>query len=258
MISRHRAAKVAKHLPYPGSPSIIEGMNQVLHLFQLQKIDSQLDQISHRLKEIQTILNSDKTLQDAENALAQARQEHYQTHQTLRAIEEKAQSHRIKMETSEAALYGGKIRNPKELQDLQNEIASLKRLIGQLEDQQLEAMVTLETAEASKKAAEENLIQTQSALATRQAGLLGEKHQHERQQEILSTERNACMTQITSESLAIYHKLREQKRGLAISLIEDGACKACGSSLRPAELQSARSPHNIVFCSSCGRIVYAG
>mgnify|MGYP001766973080 CR=1 FL=1 len=119
-------------------------------------------------------------------------------------------------------------------------------------------MVVLETAEASKIAAEENLVKAQGSLASKQAGLLGEKLQLERQKEILNTERIACNTQITPESQMIYQKLREQKRGLAVSVIDDGACKACGSSLRPEELQSARSPHNIVFCSSCGRIVYAG
>jgi len=233
-------------------------MNQVLHLFQLQKIDTQLDRISNRLREIVAILQNDQSVQEAENKLKKARQEHFQAHQALHIAEDEVLNQRIKIETSESALYSGKIKNPKELQDIQNEIVSLKKFLGVLEDQQLESMFIFEAAENNQKTSEDNLVKVQIEQASRLAGLLGEKNQLEHQQERLNTERQACQNQILPESLAIYQKLREQKRGLAISVVEDGACKACGSSLRPAELQSARSPHNIIYCSSCGRIVYMG
>jgi uncharacterized protein len=61
------------------------------------------------------------------------------------------------MQTSEASLYGGKIRNPKELQDLQVEIAALKRRTATLEDEQLEAMLAVEDAETQLTEANKNL-----------------------------------------------------------------------------------------------------
>lgn len=233
-------------------------MNQALHLSQLQKIDTQLDQINLRLKEITSIMAADQSIQEAEADLENTRQALRLAHRELQKAEEKVQNQRVKIETSDAALYGGKIRNPKELQDIQLEIQSLKKYLVTLEDQQLEAMLVYEAAELEKEQAEQNLIRVQAQQASSQSHLLGEKDTLERQAERLRVEYRVAESQVDANSLSIYRRLREQKRGLAVTAIEDGACKACGSGLRPAELQSARSPNNLVFCSSCGRIIYAG
>ena len=90
-----------KHLPYLVTPSIIDDMNQVLHLFQLQKIDTQLDRNSNRLREIVAILQNDQSVQEAENKLKKARQEHFQAHQALHIAEDEVLNQRIKIETSE-------------------------------------------------------------------------------------------------------------------------------------------------------------
>ena len=44
--------------------------------------------------------------------------------------EDEAQSQQIKIQQAELSLYGGLVRNPKELQDLQADIASLKETLG--------------------------------------------------------------------------------------------------------------------------------
>lgn len=233
-------------------------MSQVLHLFQLQKIDTELDRSSHRLKEITTIFQNDHQLLEAEQNLSKARSQMHRAHQELRAAEENVSAQRIKIEISESNLYSGKIKNPKELQDLQHEIISLKKYLLVLEDLQLEAMLKSEQAEEIYKKMESELPHVQVSVSSRHAGLMGEKGTLERQQERLGVERQVCQNQLLPENLAIYTHLREQKRGLAVAPIEDGSCQACGSSLRPAELQSAKSPNKIMYCSSCGRIIYTG
>jgi uncharacterized protein len=98
-------------------------MSQVPHLYQLQKMDTELEQISQRLNEISKIIQNDQTLQLAEKTLSQSRASLHRAHIELRSSEERVSEQRIKIETSESNLYGGKIKNPKELQDLQLEIA---------------------------------------------------------------------------------------------------------------------------------------
>ena len=119
-------------------------MSQAFHLAQLQKIDTELDQIQSRMAEIDQILSTNELLDQAKKAEQIAKQNIKTAQKSIQQTEEAIQKHRIKMETSEAALYGGKIRNPKELQDLQNEILSLKKIISALEDEQLDYMLTLE------------------------------------------------------------------------------------------------------------------
>ena len=102
-------------------------MNQAFQLYQLQKIDSQMDIIDNRLNEIARILDADETLKLAEAAVQQKQQELRQEKLSMQKIDDAVQAQKIKIETSNASLYGGKIQNPKELQDLQNEIIVWKK-----------------------------------------------------------------------------------------------------------------------------------
>ena len=63
----------------------------------------------------------------------------------MKQSEAEVEKQRIKIEQTEASLYGGHVHNPKELQDLQKDVASLKRHLETLEERQLEAMLVVET-----------------------------------------------------------------------------------------------------------------
>ena len=233
-------------------------MNQAFQLYQLQKIDSQLDVIENRLNEIKKILDADQTVKQAETAVQQKKEEIQQAHMAMKKIDDAVQAQKIKIETSNASLYGGKIQNPKELQDLQNEISSLKKHLANLEDQELEAMIQFDQLELDMKKAVENQKSAQGEFVEKQSKLLGEQLQLNKTKEKLLAERAAAIPSILPEELEIYLKLRKTKRGIAVASVTEGACTGCGSNLTPAEWQTARSPRQVAFCSTCGRILYAG
>ncbi len=233
-------------------------MNQAFHLARLQRIDLQIDQANNRIKEIERLLSENEAVRQAENAFRLAEAAESKARQRLMMAENAVEAQRIKIETNEAALYAGKIHNPKELQDLQNDIASRKKNLESLEDEQLEAMLTLEDTEKARKNCKNHLDETQARLISQNASLAGEKEKLKESLLRLGGEREAALKPITPESLTIYQNLRKQKHGIAVATVEDGACSGCGTELRPAELQAARSPYTIVFCATCGRILYSG
>ena len=122
-------------------------MSQSFKLFRLQQIDSELDKIYSRLNEIEAKLADDLQIRLAQEKVEDAHQEQNDAALQLRRAEVDVQSQRSKIEQSEATLYSGKVKNPKELQDLQNEAEALKRYLTILEDRQLEAMLVLDDAE---------------------------------------------------------------------------------------------------------------
>ncbi|HOD04240.1 MAG TPA: hypothetical protein PKH92_04270 [Anaerolineaceae bacterium] len=233
-------------------------MSQSFHLYQIQKIDTQLEQIETRRAEITSVLEKDVRMRNAQKHLDEARVQVHQSQHALREMEETTRAKRIKIEQSEAALYGGSVRSPKELQDLQTEVASLKKHLATLEDQQLEKMMQLEAAEAQQAEAQRALDELNEQLISEYASLNGEKSQLERQRERLNAERTVISGQISAENLEVYQRLKQQKKGQAVVPIEDESCGVCGATLTPAECQAAKSPLKIIFCSSCGRILYAG
>jgi len=87
--------------------------------------------------------------------------------------------------------------------------------------------------------------------------LLGERSGNLLRKENLLTERKVESEQIDLQSLEMYENLKGKKKGVAVSEIVDLVCSACGAEVTPAEWQAARTSTTFVYCSSCGRILYA-
>jgi len=182
----------------------------------------------------------------------------HQEQQKLKSLEFSVKDQQIKINQSESTLYGGKIKNPKELQDIQKEIASLKKHLGTLEDQQLEAMLSVEQHEEIESAAKRQMIQAQAEFTEKSAGWLGQRDQLARTLERLNSERATIVPPVSAENMSVYNTTRKRKSGVAVCTAHDGSCSVCGANIRPMELQSARSAQDLVFCGSCGRILYVG
>lgn len=233
-------------------------MSLSFHLFQLQKLDTQVNNATHRVAEINQLLSQNELLVQAQTLLDNAAENQKSARAKLREVEISVHNKRIKMEQSESALYGGTVKNPKELQDLQTEIASLKRTIAQIEDSQLELMVAAEEAEQNYRDAEANHNAVKAEQAGKYANLMGEIETLRALLDRLDVERKALVSQISPALLDTYTQLRASKRGLAIVVVEEDCCTGCGTTLTAAEIQTARSSTRLVNCPNCGRIIYAG
>lgn len=233
-------------------------MNQPFHLYRLQQIDTQLDQAEARLAEINRLLAGDEAVRQAKSQAEQKTQMLEKARKKLKEAEFAVHEQTLKIEQSESSLYAGKVRSPKELQDMQKEIASLKKYLSQLEDRQLEHMMAVEDAEREEQEALASLTKEQARFAEQSAGWLGQREQYMKIRERLQAERSAALSLITADSLQTYDRIRKRKNGIAVSLVQDGSCSICGATVRPSEVQAARTSEDFYYCSSCGRILYAG
>jgi predicted nucleic acid-binding Zn-ribbon protein len=232
-------------------------MSAALGLFRLQQIDRQIDQAQERLDAIQKILDNDTELRDALGRVQSAEQSCADAGRTLREAEAQAAAQQIKIEQAESSLYGGHVHNPKELQDLQNDVASLKRHLSSLEERQLEAMVEVDTVQSALDSARASLDGVQSQRSGDQSRLLDEQAGLRKNLERLRAERQATDADLPAAALELYSTLRGRKRGLAVAQINDSTCSACGTTLNAAFQQGARSATQLAYCPSCGRILYA-
>ncbi|HEY6072365.1 MAG TPA: C4-type zinc ribbon domain-containing protein [Anaerolineales bacterium] len=232
-------------------------MSAALGLFRLQQVDRQIDQVQARLNAIQQILENDAELRAALNGVETTGKEKTEAEKLLHEAEAQVKSQQIKIEQAESSLYGGSVHNPKELQDLQNDVASLKRHLSTLEERQLEAMIQLDTAQAGADAAAKELSDLQSRRGSDHSRLFGEQSTLQNKLVPLQAERKAVMTDLAAKSLELYEDLRGRRRGIAVAEVTDDSCSACGTTLNAALQQSARSTIQMSFCPSCGRILYA-
>ncbi len=232
-------------------------MSAALGLFRLQQVDSRIDQLEGRLRKIQETLDNDTEMQAARRKLKDAELEAHQCEQERRTAEAGAQEKQIKIQQAEASLYGGKVHNPKELQDLQADVVSLKKHLSALEEQELDAMMKLEASQAAMQAAQHDLVQIQSRLGAANGKLLDEQADLSHDLQDQKTERQASISNLDPGILRTYENLRRDRRGLAIAEVSDNGCGACGTTLTAALQQSARHAAELVYCPSCGRILFA-
>lgn len=233
-------------------------MSQSSNLYRLQQIDSQIDQSRSRLAQVENILNDSSALQAAQKRLDESDHNLQQKQRLLRQAETFVEDHKVKIELNESALYGGKVRNPKELQDLQNEVVSLKKYYATLEDRQLEAMLEVEEAEKIYQDAKINLTIVQGKVIEEHSHLASERDKIIQSLERLQVERQVASREIPDTDMEIYLQLRKSRSGIAVTRVQDRNCSACGYSLPPALIQSASSPGHLERCPSCNRILYAG
>jgi len=232
-------------------------MSAALGLYRLQQIDSQMDQARARLEAIHQTLANDVELRTATERAAAAESAKQEAARLQREAEAGVQAQRLKIEQAEASLYGGSVQNPKELQDLQKDVASLKKHLATMEDRLLEAMLASDSAAADCNAAQAALRQVESRLGDQVQNLTSERAALTHALDRFEAERRAAAAPLEAKLLDQYETLRRDRRGLAVASVSDGACAACGSTLTPSQQQSARSSAQIARCPTCGRILFA-
>jgi len=232
-------------------------MSAALGLFRLQQVDSQMDQIRARLKTIDESIQNDFEVRVAEERFAAAEGKLASAENAMRSSDAEVEKQRIKIQQTEASLYGGAVHVPKELQDLQRDIASLKRHLETLESRELETMAAVESAETELKAAAAELKALKAGRSSRNVDLMNESDGLKKDLENLESERKAVAGNISEDFFALYNQLRQQRRGIAVATLSDSSCAACGTTLTPSQQQSARSTSQLFNCPTCGRILFA-
>jgi uncharacterized protein len=232
-------------------------MSAALGLFRLQQVDSQTDQIRGRLKTIDEALRNDRELRNAVELLAAAESKLASAERAMATSDAEVEKQRIKIQQAEASLYGGAVHNPKELQDLQKDVASLKRHLETLDGRDLETMASVESAEAEVQAATAAVETIKSNRTNQSKDLIMERESLQKDLERLESERRAVAGNVSSDFFTLYDQLRQQRRGIAVTTISDSSCAACGTTLTPSQQQSARSTTQLFNCPTCGRILFA-
>ena len=228
-------------------------MSASLGLYRLQQVDRQIDRVRSQLDTIRQALENDAELREVLKQVESSQTEDHRARHDLKNVEAEAESQKIKIEHAESSLYGGRVQNPKELQDLQKDVASLKKHLVILEERELEAMIKAESTENNLQSAKTKLELVQARLGNEHKKLIADQSALITELEQLAEEREATLAPIDSRLLQNYESLRQQKRGTAVAEISDNTCGSCGSTLNAALQQNARSQNQLAYCSTCGQ-----
>ncbi len=229
-------------------------------LLALQALDTEADQLRHRMANLPERIEVDaaqRVEDETAESIATLDVQRHELGRQQKRFDDEISSITSHMEEVEATLYGGTVRAPKELTDLQSEVNSLKRHRRDVEDQQLDVMEQLEPVDAERDkllaAAAKAAEQRQEATARLEAA-----------SEVLNADlatiadRRAELAEPLDDALlASYEQLRTRFGGVAIAKLTGGRCSGCHLSLPAVELDTIkRAPADQqVTCPECGRLL---
>ena len=229
-------------------------MAMARRLYRLQCIELDIESREKELEQSRAQLGESKELLDAREKLAQGRQRLAELKKQQQAAEWEAGDVGAKLAAAQDTLYGGSIKNPKELSSLQHEAEGFKSKRDSLDEKALEIMEQAEAAAAAVQDMERGLGEVEKRWRQEQKQLAASIEGLKDSLEALNGDRQQALADVAADALECYNRLRQQK-GQAVAKVEQGTCRGCRISLSTAELQRAKGSR-LVMCSSCGRILF--
>lgn len=229
-------------------------MSVAKQLYELQGVDLELESGGQALKQIMSQLGESQSVLEVRNKLALGTQRLEELKHEQHSLEWEIDDIVTKLNALEDELYSGRIRNPKELANLQHETSGLKAKRNQLEDKALEIMEQVETTTASVNTMNSQLEKLEAEWRSQQQKLAADMERLKAILADLKRKREMMSAQVDAKVVESYDELKKL-RGTAVAKVEQGVCQGCRISLSNAELQRVRSG-DLMQCSSCGRILF--
>lgn len=230
-------------------------MNQAQALYRLQQSELTIQRARQRIKEIDADLSNNEELQNAQKQLDKANATLQPLQNKQKDLELQIQSTLEKRKVTEAHLYSGNVKNPKEMTDMQQEIESLNRWHAELEDRLLETLLMVEEAQQQVDTAHENLAHVEARVGEQHQDLISEKASLTTEINENMEKRTGLLDLITPENKTRYNNLKPRKANQPVSVLNGTTCTICGVAQIDSVAQAVKRGDEIVTCKNCGRIL---
>jgi len=235
-----------------------ELVSVVRQLYQLQLVDSEWEEKSLRLAAVEQSLGDDQDVLRAQDAVKETEAALSALRKQLRALELEVSGLNDKLRKNQERLYGGKVRNPKELSSLQEEASALRRRRSELEDEELTLMIGIEEEEAELAERQARLRQIESGWRADQQILAAEKEDLELRLAELEDLRSAIRARLGAGDLSNYDDLRQRFGGIAVVILRRGICQTCGVDVPTSVARAVERGEGMHYCPVCNRLLVSG
>jgi predicted nucleic acid-binding Zn-ribbon protein len=231
-----------------------------LRLLDLQALDSALDRLADRRRELpeladierlgqrqRALLDREVTVETSISDLGRA----------VAKLEADVEQVRARAERDRRRLDAGQVSSPRDLENLQSEVVSLGRRQGVLEDELLEVMERNEQAEhqlAAVRAERATVAAELDAAVRRRDAAFADI---DARAGARRGEREALVPTLPADLVALYEKVRAGSGGVGAALLLRRQCQGCHLELSGADLIAVKDagPRAVVRCEECRRIL---
>ena len=154
-------------------------------------------------------------------------------------------------------IYGGSIKNSKELIALDGEKNFLEEKISDNEDKLLKIMMKIDSFEKLINSLNKRILEVNNKKQSDLPALIDKEKILVNKINELKSIRKEILPNIRQDILMMYEQLLKSKDGLAVVKVIRGKCEGCRISIPSADLQRVRNSSTIIRCSTCNRIIFS-
>jgi predicted nucleic acid-binding Zn-ribbon protein len=229
-------------------------MSVAKRVYDLQQIELSIQDHIKQLEAMDLRIRHNEQFAQAEAALKTAENERAELEKQYKELDAEAEALRAQLGQIQGKLYGGKIKNPKELMGFEQEASMIKSGLDKKDDVLLDMMEKLETGKVGIKKLKDVCKIAAEAWQSEKSELKGQVEKVKVELSELEKRHGELLTSIDKDTIATYEAVKGRK-GQAVVKVEQGRCLGCRVTLSVSEMQHARG-NAIVTCGNCGRILY--
>ncbi|MFC4035198.1 zinc ribbon domain-containing protein [Streptomyces polygonati] len=231
-----------------------------IRLLEVQALDARIAQLDHKRRNLPEHTELERLgadLTQLRDLLVAARTEESDTAREQTKAEQDVDLVRTRAVRDQQRLDAGVLTSPRDLENLQRELASLAKRQSDLEDIVLEVMERRENAQERAaeftgrvESLEAKVAEAEQRKSAALAGLDAEGF-------TIAKERETLATGLPGDLLKLYDKLRSQQGGVGAARLYQKRCEGCRLELNITELNEVRAAPSdtVVRCENCRRIL---
>jgi uncharacterized protein len=204
------------------------------------------------IERVESVLTANPDVVGAEEALGAARAAQQAIQLRLRESDRERESHRTRLRSREKELMSGRIRNPTELMQMNEEVQHMKASFAVEEEAELLLMEEAELVEATVHEASDRLDEARTRSASDEPSLRRDLEGWQAELASVKEESEAMWAQIPSAAQNAYLRVRAHP---PVAEVDHNQCLACRVTVTSSGMQVLRKGEEIVHCDNCGRIL---
>ena len=216
---------------------------------EIEKLVTYLAGVPVQIKNLDTSLDEfNRNVENDENLITELNKKY-------RTYESDIQLNAGKIEKSQEKLRS--VKTNKEYQPSLKEIDDIKAINSKLEDEMLEFLEQIETAEQSLSQNKQQYSRVVDDLEHEKKSLIEAAKQGEKELAGLQLERDAVAAELDAKLMDIFkYQLSKQGDGIGIVEVINEVCQGCYMNIPPQMYNDLQRGISLKYCPSCERIIY--
>ncbi|WP_202238511.1 zinc ribbon domain-containing protein [Actinacidiphila reveromycinica] len=231
-----------------------------IRLLEVQALDARIAQLDHKRRNLPEHAELERLgadLAQLRDLLVAARTEESDTAREQTKAEQDVDQVRQRSARDQQRLDSGMVTSPKDLENIQREIASLAKRQSDLEDVVLEVMERRESAQERGTELAGRVEALEAEVAEVEQRRTAELEGIDAEGFTVAKEREVLAAAVPDDLIKLYDKLRAQQGGIGAARLYQKRCEGCRLELNITELNEVRSApaDTVVRCENCRRIL---